>query len=282
MNHSIIMYGILGVPRADVLVDEGSLSRYAPEVFGVLWRNMSRIYDKAIGYSPLQDVDRHKLRDLVRVNKSIIDKYFNGGVGDRILVAGAGQGDEAEFVFELFDLPTIGVDINIENINCAGSRPGLTLCKQNLTRLAFKGEGFSLIYCYHVLEHVVDHLTVLSEFHRVMCPNSVLFVGFPNRHRLISYIGTSQKVSFLEKVKWNLNDYKYRLMGRFENKYGAHAGFSEHEFLRDARAIFSCVYSVRDEYMLSKYKRLSWLVRFAVVMRLGEVLFPSNYYICLK
>lgn len=243
---------------------------------------MNGIYDKTIGYSPLQDVDRLKLYDLIRVNQLIIDKYFFGKRDDRILVAGAGLGDEAEIIFELFKLRTIGVDIHIANSNTTIRGKDFSLSRQDLSHLAFADNSFSLIYCYHVLEHVLDHMEVLRELRRVMLPGGVMFIGFPNKRRLVSYIGTSQKVSIIEKVKWNLNDYVYRLNGRFENKYGAHAGFSEKEFLLEASGVFSAIHPVRNEYMKTKYNRVKHLIWFVTSIKLGEILFPSNYYICVK
>jgi ubiquinone/menaquinone biosynthesis C-methylase UbiE len=243
---------------------------------------MNENYDKTIGYSPLENVDREKLRRQIGVNRTIIDNYFSIKPANRILVAGAGQGDEAELIFENFNVETVGVDLNINNLDASKQRAGLSFYKQDLERLAFADDTFSLIYSFHVLEHVSDHLAVLKELRRVLSTDGVLFIGFPNKRRLFSYISTSQKVSILEKIKWNLNDYLYRIKGRFENKYGAHAGFTEREFLSDTAGIFFEVRSVRNEYMLIKYASLQWFVRFSAYMGLGEILFPSNYYICIK
>ena len=33
----------------------------------------------------------------------------------------------------------------------------------------------------------------------------------------------------MEKLQWNLSDYRSRLMNQFRNELGAHAGFSEKE-----------------------------------------------------
>lgn len=236
-------------------------------------------YDKAIGYSPLEDVDRDKLRRQIRMIKRLVFRQFLDKPANSILVAGAGQGDEAELIFEEFALNTVGVDINLARFK---SRPGLSLSKQNLENLAFVENAFSFIYSYHVLEHVADHLVVLRELCRVLIPGGVMFIGFPNKNRLFSYVGTTQKASALEKIKWNLNDYRYRLQGKFENKYGAHAGFTESEFLSAASGIFQTVLPVRNEYMLAKYARLGLMIRAFIFMGLGEILFPSNYYICVK
>jgi hypothetical protein len=116
----------------------------------------------------------------------------------------------------------------------------------------------------------------------VLAPGGLLFIGFPNKNRLFSYIGTSQKVSLIEKIRWNYNDYIYRFKGRFENIYGAHAGFVDAEFTIEARNIFKAVIPVRNEYMLIKYFSMEKLIRVIIGMGLGEILFPSNYYVCLR
>lgn len=239
-------------------------------------------YDKIIGYSPLEDVDREKLRHLIEINKTVLDQYFSVKPNTRILVAGAGQGDEAELVFENFNAETVGVDLNICSLNGLKLHKSLSFFKQDLEHLGFENNSFSLVYCYHVLEHVSSHLAVLRELQRVLIPGGVLFIGFPNKHRLISYIGTSQKVSVLKKIQWNLNDYLYKLKGKFENHNGAHAGFSESEFLFQSLPIFQNVRPVRNEYMLVKYAGLQNMIRIVISMGLGEFIFPSNYYICIK
>jgi 2-polyprenyl-3-methyl-5-hydroxy-6-metoxy-1,4-benzoquinol methylase len=139
-----------------------------------------------------------------------------------------------------------------------------------------------LIYCYHVLEHVNDHIAVLSELKRVLRPGGVLFIGFPNKNRLFSYIGTSQKASVLDKIRWNLSDYGYRLKGKFENRFGAHAGFTEREFLSTASTFFSHIHAVRNQYMIYKYPRYSGIITILIKEGFNELLFPSNYYICIK
>lgn len=239
-------------------------------------------YDKTIGYSPLENVDLEKLRNLIEVNSRIIEGFFRPEKGGAILVAGAGQGDEAEIIYERYGLRTIGVDINIMEKKKFDNSQGVVLQRQDLLHLAFKNDVFNLIYSYHVLEHVSDPLAALREMERVLMPGGVLFIGFPNKHRLFSYIGTSQKASLLDKLKWNVNDYLFRLRGKFENKYGAHAGFSEKEFVNLASGVFPSVYPVRNRYMLYKYARISWLIHAMIRSRTNEIFFPSNYYICMK
>jgi hypothetical protein len=116
----------------------------------------------------------------------------------------------------------------------------------------------------------------------VLKPGGVLFIGFPNKNRLISYIGTSQQASVWDKIKWNINDYLYRLQGKFENIHGAHAGFTEKEFIRDASSVFETIDPVRNKYMILKYPNFGVIMTYIIKTKLEEFIFPSNYFICLK
>ena len=243
---------------------------------------MEKRYSKTIGYSPLDLVDQDKLLQVIRVNKRIIDEYLPVNKEGTILVAGAGLGYEAVLINQEFKLKTVGVDLNIDSNNLFPKKLDLLLQRQDLTSLAFSGNAFDLVYCYHVLEHVADHMAVLKEIYRVLKPGGVLFVGFPNKNRLFSYIGTSQKASRLDKIKWNINDYIYRMQGKFENIYGAHAGFTEKEFFKDASSVFETINPVRNKYMYLKYPNLGVFLNCVIKMKLEGFIFPSNYFICLK
>jgi SAM-dependent methyltransferase len=243
---------------------------------------MGKQYDQTIGYSPLEDVDEEKLLQLIMVNRKIIQVFYTPHHSDAILVAGAGQGQEAVLFGKEWKMDTFGVDLNIQKLKSFAETPNVYISRQDIASLSFPSEIFSLIYSYHVLEHVRDHLAVLNELKRVLKPGCVLFIGFPNKNRIVSYIGTSQKVSTLNRVKWNLTDYIYRLRGRFENKYGAHAGFIEKEFMNEATGMFRTVYPVRDEYMLQKYPRHARFIHLMIKSGMSEFIFPSNYFVCIK
>ncbi len=239
-------------------------------------------YSKETGYAPLESVVEAKMRAVVKAIYEVARRYMDFKKGGRILVAGAGSGIEAILVHEVFQMETAGVDLNISSKNWQDDHPTVNLFIQDISKLGFAEKSFSFVYSYHVLEHVTDPVTTLHEFFRVMQPGSVLFIGFPNKHRLVSYIGTSNNESILMKVKWNLNDLKYRLAGKFENYFGAHAGFTEKEFIQMASDTFHLVIPVRDKYMVAKYPRLRRLLLFATHIGFSEFLFPSNYFICIK
>jgi len=243
---------------------------------------MKERYSSTIGYSSLDLVDQNRLLQLIKVNKSLIDEYITFSEQNMILVAGAGLGHEAYLIHKEFKIKTVGVDLNVSSNYNFSKIVGLFLQRQNLNSLAFRNNTFNLVYCYHVLEHVKDPKAVLQEFYRVMKPSGILFIGFPNRKRLISYIGTSQKASIFDKISWNINDYIFRLRGKFENKYGAHAGFSEKEFLNEASSVFESIEPVRNTYMFRKYRNHYRLIDLIIKTKTEEFIFPSNYYICIK
>lgn len=244
---------------------------------------MGHSYDPTVGYSPLAHVDSDRQARVVAINKEVIQRFWKSQAPDRILVAGAGLGIEAQHVQEAFGLPTVGVDLFISSAALPGRpRSALGLQRQNLHRLAFRDNSFGLVYCYHVLEHVESPPAVLRELGRVLAPGGLLFAGFPNRRRLFAYIGTSQRASWLEKLQWNIKDYCDRIGGRFENRLGAHAGFSEREFVSMAGSFFREIHPVRNSYQLLKYPAWRPVIRLLIGTGLGEVFFPSNYFVCVK
>jgi ubiquinone/menaquinone biosynthesis C-methylase UbiE len=245
-------------------------------------RLLNSRYDKSIGYLFDDSEDSSSLHEIINVNKKIIGEYYSANFGDLILDIGVGFGQEAVLLQKEFSLQTIAIDLHPIKKSISNQNDDLVFLNQNAMALAFAKNSFSLVYCYHVLEHVDNHIIALGEIDRVLKPGGVLFIGFPNKNRLISYIGTNQKTSLLDKIKWNVNDYFHKIQGKFENRYGAHAGFTQSEFIKDAASVFDTIYPVRNNYILLKYPRLRSLIRFIIAIKLEEVIFPSNYFICIK
>ena len=244
---------------------------------------MGSCYDRTVGYSPLARVDPVRQARVVAINTRIIQGFWRSQAPARVLVAGAGLGLEALHVQEAFGLPTVGVDLFISSATLQNAPASLlNLQRQDLRWLAFRDNSFGLVYCYHVLEHVESPAEVLRELGRVLAPGGVLFAGFPNRRRLLAYLGTSQRASWLEKLQWNIKDYADRIGGRFENRLGAHAGFTEREFVVMASHAFRKIHPVRNAYQLLKYPGLRVAIELLIRTGLGEVFFPSNYFVCVK
>ncbi len=192
------------------------------------------------------------------------------------LIAGCGDGMEAE-IFSRFDNRRIvAVDIGIKN----RTLNNIIFKSGDLHQLDFPKETFTFIYNYHVLEHVENPLAVLEELSRVLLKSGVLFIGFPNKNRIIGYIGIHKQSKRFYRIKANFRDYYLRIIGRFENRKGAHAGFTNREFLSLVKPVFSEVIPVRNQYMLLLYPKYKSIIKLLIKLKLSEFIFPSNYYIC--
>lgn len=240
-------------------------------------------YDKTIGYSSIEDeeVNSAELGRIIAINFSLVTEFRKINKDTKILVAGTGQGYEAREIKSQFGCTVIGVD-NMMHDSHMISENGFILDRQDLTHLKFENEYFDIIYCNHVLEHVGDHKAVVKELYRVLKKDGVVFMGFPNKSRLLGYISSHQKISFADKIKWNANDIKLKLQGKFENNLGAHAGFDEKEFIKDFGELFSKIKVIRFDYMLNKYKKYQSLIKMLRFLKIDNYLFPSNYFVCLK
>jgi len=129
-----------------------------------------------------------------------------------------------------------------------------------------------------VIEHVSDPRRSLAELARVLRPGGWLYVGTPNRRRVVGYVG-SYDASLREKIRWNASDYRARLAGRFRNELGAHAGYSQAELRRLLAADFVDHRPLTGDYLRFKYgRRLPRPVMRAVAdTPLRELAAPSVY-----
>ena len=241
---------------------------------------MSKNFDKVIGYAGFSDVNNQKLTQKVLVLKEIINKTGGNNPIGKMLVAGCGDGTEAKIMKNIFECKITGVDISLEQDDL--SDDNCALFRQDLGNLSFSDNYFDFIYSYHVLEHVPDPEKVLRELHRVLKPGGNLFIGFPNKNRMAGYIGAHNNVSWQEKLVWNLKDYKDRIAGKFENRYGAHAGFTQKEFIKLGNEVYKKIIPVRNDYMRLKYSGHKRIINSLIKLRASEFLFPSNYFLCLK
>jgi ubiquinone/menaquinone biosynthesis C-methylase UbiE len=169
-----------------------------------------------------------------------------------VLVAGCGQGHEARYIHQRLGGETIGVDRVLAEEARRRASDGCTLIEASVLELPFDDESFDAVFYHHVIEHVPDPSRSLEELARVLRPGGWLYVGTPNRHRLVGYLG-SFDATVRDKVAWNLADYKARLRGRFRNELGAHAGFSERELRELMDPHFTDHQSLTSEYLHFKY-----------------------------
>lgn len=149
----------------------------------------------------------------------------------RILIAGCGQ--HASEVFALAQnrsWQVVGFDLSLhpDLENRAGEN--WSILKSDVMDLPFEEGSFDAVMYYHAIEHVSDPERSIREIARVLRAGGGMFLGTPNRARLIGYIDS--KATLKERIRWNYVDWTYRLRGRFRNEYGAHAGFTEKDLYR--------------------------------------------------
>lgn len=196
-----------------------------------------------------------------------------------VLVAGCGSGHEALHIRKDLGVPVTGVDIvpNWESLYGA-EIDNFDLLIGSILDLPFDDDTFDIVFYHHVIEHVIDPAKSLDELLRVLVPGGLIYVGTPNRHRAVGYIG-SPDATTSEKIKWNLLDYRARLKGKFRNEYGAHAGFSQEELGQLLSERFMSVDCLTSDYLHFKYKsRLPRAILNLICRRpLIEVIAPSVY-----
>jgi len=197
----------------------------------------------------------------------------------KILVVGCGSGLEAAILARCLDAEVVGIDVE-DNFDPASARSA-DLQLGDATALSFENNTFDFIYSYHALEHIPDPGKALSEMNRVLKDDGGFWVGTPNRLRLLGYLG-SKDASLWDKIHWNYIDWKARLLGRFRNEMGAHAGFARGELYAMLRTEFSHVDDVTDIYFSTLYSGHQKLLRILSATGLSVVTYPSVYFMGKK
>ncbi len=175
----------------------------------------------------------------------------------RILVAGCGAGHEAVAIQQALQAEVDAIDV--EDFVKAELKEDSSVRFQvgSVCQLPFPADFFDAVFYHHVIEHVERPAESLVELARVLKPSGWLFVGTPNRQRLISSIGAHQQseweATWRNKLGDNLRDWKDRLTGRFRNELGAHAGFSRYELDQMLSQHFARRDWVTEEYLRFKY-----------------------------
>lgn len=199
------------------------------------------------------------------------------GAAPRVLVAGCGEAHEARYIHHELGGSLVGVDIEARWDATVPSAAGLELRVASILDLPFDDASFDAVFYHHVIEHVDDPRGSLRELARVLRRGGLIYVGTPNRHRAIGYIG-SFDTRLSDKVRWNLADYRARARGRFRNEHGAHAGFSQRELDGLLARDFHDVRSLTRGYLRSKYGSLPrpalWVLGLPAIQ---EVAAPGVY-----
>lgn len=102
----------------------------------------------------------------------------------RVLDAGCGDGINLAGLHDLarqhrWLLEPVGVDYNPLRLGRARAQ-GTPVQQASLYALPYRTGAFDVVLCSHVLEHVPDLATALSELHRVLRRGGLLIVAVPN------------------------------------------------------------------------------------------------------
>ena len=194
-------------------------------------------------------------------------------------VVGSGDGNEVHYLAQRWRRAVIGFDIEIE----PGLQRYLMVAQADAGCLPLPNDSHSFVFSHHMLEHVKNPAIVLAETYRILAPGGWLYLGTPNRTRILGYLG-SRTARPQDKVLWNIKDYKDRLLGRFENSMGAHAGFSRRQLVELAQARFSHVEVLSENYQIYKYeeKLPDGCLAFLLTPKWVDRIMPSHYLLCIK
>jgi len=208
----------------------------------------------------------------------IINRFNQGESLKRVLVLGCGNGLEALFMHKILGAQVYGVDI-VNDFSEQALRY-TALHTYDGVHLPFADGFFDAVYSYHVLEHVENVSFLLQEVRRVLHHRGFVYIGVPNKSRLIGYLGMNDK-SPARKVKQNINDWWKRLKGEWDNAKGAHAGFAETELITLARQQFRQALPVTQLYYLSKWRKFTRILRWIQKGSLYRVILPSVYIMAM-
>jgi ubiquinone/menaquinone biosynthesis C-methylase UbiE len=188
---------------------------------------------------------------MVRHCDSLLRERLKPGREVRGLMVGCGSGDEVVYLRRSYSTRRIvGCDIG-EMFSARARADGCVLVGDG-QGLPFTDDSFDFVAAFHSLEHVDDPRAVLGEVRRVLAPGGWFYMGVPNRSRLIAYMGAFG-IPAWKKIAFNFRDFYHRLTGKFENRLGAHAGFSGVELKSLLGEYFASVTLITEPYLRFKY-----------------------------
>jgi SAM-dependent methyltransferase len=211
-----------------------------------------------------------------------LEPLLKGRTACRGLIVGCGNGDEVVYLGRAFQTGGV-VGIDVDSRFSPLARAEGCVARADALRLPFHDLWFDFAAAFHSLEHVADMRAALREVHRVLRPGATLYVGVPNRHRMVGYLGSFDATTW-QKITWNLTDWWARLMGRFENEEGSHAGFGREELLDLLSERFTGVECLTREFLRLKYERRvpKPILDLLLSPRLLDYCAPSVYAMCRR
>jgi SAM-dependent methyltransferase len=206
----------------------------------------------------------------------------------KILIAGCGAGHEAVAIAEYFSTVTDAIDLDLRVAPELEFIPQTRFQAASICDTPFQDESFDAVFYHHVIEHVDNPIASLVEINRILKSGGWLFIGTPNRHRLISSVGahrqTDWDATISNKLKDNIRDWSARCTGRFRNELGAHAGFSKRELDKMLAVHFHQRHWLTADYLRFKYAdhSLQSAIKVATNPALSWFAAPSIYVLATK
>ncbi|MDN3513891.1 MAG: class I SAM-dependent methyltransferase [Candidatus Brocadia sp.] len=197
-----------------------------------------------------------------------------------ILIFGCGSNNENTSIKQIINPESFTIGIDIDFLSLVKNQYKKNLLQMNGSQLGFKDDLFDCVFSYHALEHITDYSGALENIKRVLKPNSFFLLGVPNKRRILGYIGS--KTTLYKKIQWNINDLRMKCKGKFENRYGAHAGFTKKELSLLLNKYFVQVEDVTVQYYVNCYPSKEKLLKILDKFGPDELVFPSLYYLCFK
>lgn len=112
-------------------------------------------------------LERHRLLWLYIEKKNILSE-----VGDGIFLHVAPEPQFKKIFKKLLGNKYLTADLLAKDVDV----------RMDITNIQYKNESFEFIYCSHVLEHVLDDLKAMSEFHRVLTKTGQAIILVPISH----------------------------------------------------------------------------------------------------
>ncbi len=206
----------------------------------------------------------------------------------RVLIAGCGSGHEAVAIQQTLGAKVDAVDVEDFVADELKRSPNVRFHVAGVCDLPYEENTFDAIFYHHVIEHVDRPADSLVELHRVLRSGGWMFIGTPNRHRLLSSIGAYQQsewdATFANKLVDNLRDWRDRCLGRFRNELGAHAGFSQKELDRMLARQFAHRNWTSRQYLRFKYEtsKFAWCLPVVTHPAVCWFAAPGIYAFCQK
>jgi SAM-dependent methyltransferase len=204
---------------------------------------------------------------------SVIERLAGGLRPRRILVVGCGSGDDAAALARYFGCRVTAIDL--DDYFARRNEDLVDFRQMDARNMRFPAASFDFVYSFHALEHIPRPELALAEIWRVLCAGGFYCIGTPNRSRAAGYIGVAS-CSLRSKIQSNLSDWRQRLLGRFRNECGAHAGFAA----RELTALCSTIgrgTNISDEYYQRLYAHRGRWISAIIRLRLQAVAWPSVY-----